>query len=273
MSDAAAASRAFFPRGLYQPPGSFRFSADALLLAAFVLRRCLPERRAAALLDLGCGCGVVGLACLLANPDLTATGVDLAPELTDAARENAARMGLGSRFSARVADLAAEKDRAALEERSYAVVAANMPYRAAGSGRLPPSALRARALFADGNTMAVFMDGARRALAEGGSFALVYPWDGRERLLAALAAHGFAPLEMLPVLTGRETGARCLVRAVHAARACPDGEAAMLRHPPLVLREAKNGPYTEEARRFCPWLGVSGAPESKSGMAQAPDLE
>lgn len=102
-----------FPCGLRQPPETFRFSIDALLLAAFATnglhsRAKDPTRpKAIRMADLGTGCGVVALAALLAYPRMTAAGIELQPALVDAARHNAAMLGLEDRFTVLHADLAA----------------------------------------------------------------------------------------------------------------------------------------------------------------------
>lgn len=248
ISPAIAAAREYFPRGLFQPPGSFRFSADALLLAAFVLRRCLAESQGASFLDLGCGCGVVGLACLLAKSDAVCLGVDISPELVAAARANAASLGLEDRFSARKVNLVSMEELATIPEAAFSVVAANMPYRAAGSGRLPASAIRRGALFAGRETMAAFLRGACRALAPGGELALVYPRDTLKDLATALEGQGLFPRLVLPVSTGCGPPTLCLVRAEKGG---PGGEAAI--EAPLVLRDG-GGEYAGEAAAFCPWL-------------------
>lgn len=278
-----SAARARFPRGLAQPPESFRFSMDALLLAAFAVRHCLPEHgpeggrapdgalsaafhveetppecSASSLLDLGCGCGVVALACLLACPALSAAGVEIQPALAAAARENAVLLGLEDRLAVHAADISSPTP--LFPSGAFAVAAANMPYRPSGSGRLPRSAARRAALFAEEGTMPAFLSFAARAVAEGGSLALVYPWDGREAVLSALAEHGFSAQEILPVRTGTDAGSRCCIRAVRVRDAAGPGvfprESGTLRVlPPLVLRAEKGGPYTEEALAFCPWLG------------------
>lgn len=259
-----------FPRGLAQPPGSFRFSADALLLAAFILRRCLPGTSGAALLDLGCGCGVVGLACLLGDGTLTAHGLDIDASLVSAARVNAAALGLSSRFSAEALDLADTAGVARIQPGAFDVVAANMPYRSPGSGRLPGSEARKRALFADASTMPSFMMAARVALAQEGCFAQVYPREGCERLLDSLSGHGLAAELVLPVRMTREGASRVLVRAEHAGRAT----ARPVRYEPeLVLHSAPapggKGGYTPEALEFCPWLETR--PCSESGGGRAPE--
>ena len=242
-------ARAYFPRGLAQPAGGFRFAMDALLLAAFAVRRPLPA--GCTMLDLGCGCGVVALACLLATPDLTATGVDVLPDQVASAKENAAMLGLADRFSARVVDLAVVTERHSLGVGSHALVVANMPYRASGTGRPCRDAARQKALFAEPLTMPAFLAAAKQALTPGGGAALVYPWDTRDILLRALEQNGFFPQELLAVNTGNTKHSRCLIRAVHTSEA---SGAALRVLPPLDLHRKQDGRFTEDALDFCPWL-------------------
>lgn len=248
-TDAAAKKRASFPRGLYQPEGAFRFSADALLLAAFITRHCLPfVPRPARLLELGCGCGAVSFACLLADSALTAHGLDVVPDLADAANTNAVNLGLGERFSASVADVTLPGEDEAFARETYTVVAANPPYRLLGKGRLPRSAIRKKALFADEKTLPGFVRAAARALAPKGRFALIYPWGTRRTLLAALAEAGFTVAVTLPVRTAGEEPGRVLYAATRGEAGTGDAL------PPLTLHADGSGAHTHEALAFCPWL-------------------
>ncbi len=52
------------------------------------------------LLDLGCGYGVIGLACALAAPAATVTGVDVNQRAVLLANENAAPLGIADRYAA-----------------------------------------------------------------------------------------------------------------------------------------------------------------------------
>ncbi|MDL2307511.1 methyltransferase domain-containing protein [Desulfovibrio sp. OttesenSCG-928-C06] len=113
-------ARSYFPRGLFQPAGSFRFSMDALLLASFAVR-CLeldaqlpgsslsnPEgapEHMQSMLDLGCGCGVVAFGVMLQIRNMQGYGVDIQPELLEASTKNASLLGLESRYSGICADL------------------------------------------------------------------------------------------------------------------------------------------------------------------------
>lgn len=242
-------ARARFPGGLIQPPGSFRFSLDALLLASFALRCCIPGTQGARVADLGCGSGPVGLACLLAREDISLFGIDVFPELTRAAEANAARLGLDGRFTAGTGDLASEEGRAALPRGAFDAALANMPYRRAGSGRPSRSVMRQKALFAGPETLPAFIKSAAWCLRPQGRFGLVYHWDTRRDAFAALDAEGFGVRRVLPVVTGGSAPRLCL------AEALPDcaGRAEEVM-PPLVLH-GKDGAYTREALSFCPWLG------------------
>lgn len=99
----AGATRPPFPRGLRQPEGSFRFSADALLLASFLALP--PGREAGNIADLGTGCGVAALAMLLRHPLAKAVGLERQGPLAAAAAENARVLGLHERMRVLEGDL------------------------------------------------------------------------------------------------------------------------------------------------------------------------
>ena len=123
QADHAAQARRLFPRGLFQPEGSFRFSLASLLPAAFAQLREVDDK----LVDLGAGCGVAGFSAMLRLPGLQVTAVEREPVLCESIRRNAALLGLTERIRVVEADLGAplpEDLRA-----SMAVVLANPPYR------------------------------------------------------------------------------------------------------------------------------------------------
>ena len=95
-----AEARRAFPAGLEQPEGSFRFSVDALLLAAFAASRTTDVT--IRFIDLGTGCGVVGLAYLLLKRNICQSfGMDCNPELIAAAQNNTAKLGFSDRSAYR----------------------------------------------------------------------------------------------------------------------------------------------------------------------------
>ncbi len=261
------AARALFPRALFQPPGSFRFAADSLLLAAFIK----PERKTL-LLDLGTGCGVVALAVLCMHPSVQAHGIDKEAALLKAARQNALRLGFADRFTLAQADLSdAEAFAGALEAKAsspwekragsfstarFDLILANPPFREPGRGRLPQNPLRRAALFEEHNTLELFCACAARALAPGGSFGILYPAQRQKRLLEALSASSFTPVRMLPVQTRPQKAPLRLL--VQAKRVLPEkGDLPPpAPEPPLQLYagSGENAPLSSEALAFCPFL-------------------
>ena len=246
------AARKLFPAGLHQPAGSFRFSVDALLLAAFAAEAIQDESAAIPALDLGCGCGVVGLGLLLLNGNCRVLGVDIHAPLVQAACDNARYLGLAERFEAATVDFANKNSVKKLPCGIFALAAANPPFREVGAGRLPPSDSRRLALFSTPQTLPAFLDAARRALAPQGVLALIYPAEKREALWEALAATGFAPSRVLPVRSRHNnTPIRLLVLArrepLCSGSLSPDEE-------PLTLFRDESQTYSTEAVRFCPFL-------------------
>ncbi len=239
---AHSAARAYFPRGLEQPAGSFRFSLDSLLPAAFA--RLGAED--GTLADLGAGCGVGGFAALLRKPDLTVLAIEREPELCAAVRRNATLLGWSDQTRVFEADLGnplPEDFRA-----SAAVVLANPPYRKKGHGRLPPNPLRRRALFADGpHTLPDFCRAAAFLLRPGGRFIVIHPAAGLPELHTALKAAGLYPRRFRPVRPYADSPDTLLLAD---ARAEPC--ASPVAEPPLALHQRPGGALTPQARAFCP---------------------
>ena len=190
------AAREVFPAGLEQPEGSFRFSADALLLARFTEEQKLPEQ--AVLAELGTGCGVVSLAVLLRNPDWKSVGLEREAVLAEAAVRNAASLGLSEAFTPLCGDVNSREDLRRMREALTAgageasglpmfdAVVTNPPWRREGDGRVPPSDLRRRALFGTPETFREFFSAADALLKNGGVLMVIAGADRTADLLAAL---------------------------------------------------------------------------------------
>lgn len=81
--------------------GSGVFSRGRLDPGTAVLFRETDPPAAGRILDLGCGWGVIGLALARAVPEAEVTAVDVNPRAVALANENADRLGLADRFTAR----------------------------------------------------------------------------------------------------------------------------------------------------------------------------
>ncbi|MDR2573153.1 MAG: methyltransferase [Desulfovibrio sp.] len=259
-------ARSFFPRGLFQPEGSFRFSLDALLLASFLT----PANQGIGgrLLDIGTGCGVVALGMLCRYPALNACGLDLQPELVEATRINAARLGFADRFTAVCRDVASPEP---LREDTgaFSLVLANPPYRQPRCGRLPVSRMRLTALFETEGSLLAFCRAAELAMTPDGRFGIVFPAARVEKLLSALTESGLTVIRLLPV-HARIADPPMLVLAeavktpaLQYRKAClmpPDA-----RNPfpelqlPLSLHNCRGAirTLTEQVLAFCPFLACN----------------
>ena len=101
--------------------GCFRLSTDSMVLADFCR---LP--RGAAVCDLGCGCGALGLLLLRDHPDMRVTGLEILPDAAAQARKNIDANHLSEHFSVITGDLRGH--RTLLPANAFDAVVSNPPY-------------------------------------------------------------------------------------------------------------------------------------------------
>ena len=106
-------------------PGTFPLSTDSMALAEFIR---LP--RQAQVLDLGSGCGTIGIMLCAKDPGCTVTGVELHERAHAAALENIQRNRLEHRLKSICADLTDIPD--SFPAGSFSVCVSNPPYFSAG---------------------------------------------------------------------------------------------------------------------------------------------
>lgn len=244
------AARVAFPAGLEQPEGSFRFSTDALLLAAYAARH-RSSNVANRFFDLGTGCGIVAHAyLLLSGNNSKGWGIDCNPALLEAAYRNAQRLHLADNFSPLCGDI---RDHISLRTIGNSmgpadVVLSNPPWRLLGSGRLPADEARRMALFGDASTLSVFAAAASFLLRPGGRFFCVV---GAHRTADMLAAFTESRLRAASLrFVHKKEGAPATLALLEARKV---SRAALEVEPPLFLY----GPgqvLTPESLEFCPFL-------------------
>ena len=162
-----AEERRAFPAGLEQPEGSFRFSVDALLLAAFAASRTTDVTMR--FIDLGTGCGVVGLAYLLLKRNICqGFGMDCNPELIAAVKTILTSLVFRIDLLCIPGNLPTRGflENLRMEASPVQLVMANPPWRLVGSGRLPATEARRKALFGDERNVPLFTSAASSLLEE-----------------------------------------------------------------------------------------------------------
>lgn len=160
-------------------PGSFPLSTDSMVLSHFAR---LPKN--ARVLDLGSGCGTLGLLLCSRDPHCHVTGVELQEADHLEALENIRRNGLSSRMESICADLRTVSRLFA--PGSFSVVVSNPPYFSGGPASLrTPTARRE-----DHCTPEDLFTAAGRCLKYGGDFFLVHKPERLSQLICLAEKHG-----------------------------------------------------------------------------------
>lgn len=168
----------YLPNGytLEIPEGAFPLSTDSMVLSHFVK---LPKN--ARILDLGSGCGTLGLLLCAKNESCTVTGIELEERAHLAALENIRRNGLQPRMESICADLRSVSEK--FSPGSFAVCVTNPPYFSGG----PASKETPLARREDACTPKELFQAASWALKFGGDFFLVHRPERLAELIAGAA--------------------------------------------------------------------------------------
>ena len=160
-------------------PG-FPLSTDSMVLADFVK---LPKN--ATVLDLGSGCGTLGLLLCARDQSCCVTGIELQEAAHAAAVENIARNGLEGRLSSICADL---RDMP-VAPGSFQVCVSNPPYFTGGAAHSKNPTARQE----DTCTPKDLFAAASRALRWGGDFFLVHKPERLAQRCFEASSHGLEP--------------------------------------------------------------------------------
>jgi len=162
--------------------GGFPLSTDSMALVHFTR---LP--RQARVLDLGSGCGTLGLLLCAADPGCHVTGVELQQRDHLQALENIRVNTLTHRMESICADIA-EAD-LLFTPGSFHVCVSNPPYFSSGPASLSAASARKE----EHLTLEQLCHAASRALKYGGDFFLVYRPERMAELFVCAASHGMEP--------------------------------------------------------------------------------
>ncbi|SOB59014.1 Methyltransferase [Pseudodesulfovibrio profundus] len=240
-AETVLARREYFPRGMNQPEGGYRFSLDSLLLSCFAS----PGRRKVGI-DLGCGCGVVGIGMLLRQPGLTITGVEIDTTSCDSAKSNVEHLMLTDSLTIQQGDVATWRPDAVVD-----FVVSNPPYRELDRGRASRGEGRKTARFEHRGSLQSFVRCAAVALKTRGKFAFVHLPERLSEIMTTLHDNKLEPKRMRLVYGRLDAPPKIvLMEAIKA------GSPGLRVEPPLVLHERRGGEtrFTEDALNYCEYL-------------------
>ncbi len=161
--------------------GCFPFSTDSIALSGFVK---LP--RQAKVLDLGSGCGTLGLLLCAKDTHCCVTGIEIDENAHNTALKNISANGLSSRLSSICADLNTVPS--FFSPGSFSICVSNPPYFSAGPKSKLPVARRE-----DACSMETLFSSAAWALKYGGSFYLVHRPERFAELCACASQNRLQP--------------------------------------------------------------------------------
>lgn len=172
----------YLPNGftLEIPAGSFPLSTDSMVLSDFVK----PGKK---MLDLGSGCGTLGLLLCARDGNCHVTGIEIEESAHNAALENIGRNNLQSRMNSICADL--RQMNALIQAGSMDVCLSNPPYFTGG----PASKSTPLARREDCCTPEELFRAAAHALRYGGDFFLVHKPERLAQLCGCAVAAGLEP--------------------------------------------------------------------------------
>lgn len=180
-------------------PGGFPLSTDSIALSGFVR---LPAK--AQVLDLGSGCGTLGLLLCAKDSGCRVTGVEISEAAHLQALGNAAANGLDGRLTSICADL--RQIPGFVSPGSFHVCLSNPPYFSGG----PASQTHPQARREDACTLAEIISAARHALRYGGDFYLVHRPERMAEIFSLTSNAGLEP-KRLCLLRHRENGPISLI--------------------------------------------------------------
>jgi tRNA1Val (adenine37-N6)-methyltransferase len=226
---------------LEQPAKGYRFNLDSVLLAHFTEEA--VSERVERLVDLGAGCGIVGLLLAKRWPHCRVVLVELQEELAALSRKNSSRNDLELRVEVRCADL---RTQLTWSEFAPQLIVCNPPFFKASRGRASPRIQVSIAKHEIACTLEELLTACAHGLGPAAALSLIYPMDRQEELLVALEGHGLFPVRLRQVQPfPQKPPTRVLVLARRGVKQ------ELTRLDPLVI-EAEPGLYTRE---MCVMLG------------------
>ena len=221
----------------YQHTSGYRFSIDSVLLAHFIL-----HWQDDVVLDMGCGCGIVGMILLYRNGHIAQTveGIEYQQSLVRLARKNSQENGMSSRLTITHGDAAHIHQYYHAE--SFTKVMCNPPFYTTGSGRVSKKQEKYVARHQVALNTGDLARNISYVLTNTGRFALVFAAESLSELMECLHQYRLQPKRVRPVLSYPEASSASLV----LVEGIKNGGRGMVLEKPLYVYDQKNGQYSRE---------------------------
>ncbi len=215
-----------------QPKDGYRFSLDAVLLAAAV-----QPKTGETVVDLGTGCAIISLILAYRYPQICIWAVELQEALVAFARSNVA----ANQFQDRIAVIKEDVRQLSADRVAGPVdwVVCNPPFYPVGSGRINPNDQKAMARHEISLDLVDLLKTVRRLLRTGGQFAIIYPSERTVALLCQMRTMGIEPKWMQTVQSTQDDSAKwVMVKGVMSGN-----PGLKVDRPQIIYRS--DGTYTE----------------------------
>jgi tRNA1(Val) A37 N6-methylase TrmN6 len=216
----------------------YRYSIDSVLLAHFP--RITNEET---VLDIGTGCGIIGLILLYryGQQAISVTGLEVQHELLELADINRRINGCVDRFQ--LIHGTVEESSRLLPAETYSLVVLNPPFYRAGSGRQSANRQARIARHQSPDGIGPFLVAAAHAVKNRGRVALIYPAESMVELLAALGQVRLEPKRIRPVYSYPDPDEPARLVLVEATK---NGSPELALLPPLHIYQDRGGPWSAE---------------------------
>ena len=223
---------------IFQKKNGYRFSIDAVLLAAFV-----QQLKGERIIDIGTGSGVVPLMMAKRNPHCKIVGIEIQDSLFDLAVRNVNENDLQNRINIVKHDI---KDiKSVFPHESFDIVTANPPYIKADSGRINPQEEKAISRHEIMISLEELIKTVKYLLTPTGKAVVIYPANRAIDLIEGLRRQNIEPKAMQVIYSKVQSEGKLVI--VEASNSSKKGGLKIL--PPCILYNEDNT-YTDEVERM-----------------------
>jgi tRNA1(Val) A37 N6-methylase TrmN6 len=217
---------------------SYHFTTDTILLAHFSNRRGGRRR-----IDLGAGCGTIGLLWLKENRSLEVTAVEIQTDACELLSQSVRLNGLGQHLSILNADLRELRGR--LPFGTFDMVACNPPYKLCGTGVPNPEDKKLLARHETACTLNDICTAASNLLQFGGRFCLCQRPERLPDVMEAMRAASVEPKTLRLVQQRRDKAPKLFLMEGRKG-----GKRGYMETLPTLFIENDEGDFSDEMRRI-----------------------